>query len=237
MVMGAVDALTGTFLLPCPRARDRPVRLSAFRQIERLARRCAPGRVPRRVRVPVRGEHVGADRSRRARLGAARARRRHRLRQPHDLSPGRRRVELAALATARIDRGNGPGASSATRRTRRAPSPRRRSDCSRRPRDGGGRRPLPGVRVDVDQPRHAAARRRPVPLRRARRGRGPRLRAPMRCARSTSSGPSSARRRSTRSGSCSMDDQPFTPGRDAPRRPPAADHSEHGLSRRTAPHK
>jgi len=36
MVMGAVDALTGTFRLPCPRPGTARVRLSAFRQIERL---------------------------------------------------------------------------------------------------------------------------------------------------------------------------------------------------------
>jgi hypothetical protein len=36
MVMGAVDALTGTFRLPCPTHGTARVRLSAFRQIERL---------------------------------------------------------------------------------------------------------------------------------------------------------------------------------------------------------
>ena len=36
MVMGAVDALTGTFSLPCPAYGTARVRLSAFRQIERL---------------------------------------------------------------------------------------------------------------------------------------------------------------------------------------------------------
>jgi hypothetical protein len=35
--MGAVDALTGTFRLPCPAAGSSRVRLSSFREIERLA--------------------------------------------------------------------------------------------------------------------------------------------------------------------------------------------------------
>jgi hypothetical protein len=35
--MGGVDALTGTFRLPCPQHGTMPVRLSAFREIERLA--------------------------------------------------------------------------------------------------------------------------------------------------------------------------------------------------------
>jgi hypothetical protein len=34
--MGGVDALTGTFLLPCPRTGSSKVRLSSFREIERL---------------------------------------------------------------------------------------------------------------------------------------------------------------------------------------------------------
>src|SRR6476661_5994128 len=36
LVMGAVHALTGAFLLPCPTQGIVSVRLSAFRQIERL---------------------------------------------------------------------------------------------------------------------------------------------------------------------------------------------------------
>ena len=97
-----------------------------------------PGRAPRRSTAssspaPAAGEHVGARRSRRARLGAAR--------------PGRG-LTYVNLMTSRPDdladrahassrprgsaAGSGRGASSATSRTPRDPSPRRPSGCSSR---------------------------------------------------------------------------------------------------------
>ena len=81
------------------------------------SRRRAPGRVPRRVRVRLRRASIRPRQPRRARLGAARARRRH-VRQPHDLAAGARSPPSSATSPpAGSRRGSGRGPSSATRRS------------------------------------------------------------------------------------------------------------------------
>ena len=108
MVMGAVHALTGTFLLPCPAHGTVSVRLSAFRQIERLGGAAHPAVYRVEFECPCGAEHValiGHDALDWGPLGL-----------DDDtafvnLMTSRRddvASELAALVTARIDRGEWP---------------------------------------------------------------------------------------------------------------------------------
>lgn len=106
--MGEVDALTGTYRLPCPAQGTSRVRLSAFRQIERLAGPAHPAVYRVAFACGCGDEHVALvshDALDWAPLG---------------LDPGTAFVnlmtsrhddvasELAALATAHIDRGEWP---------------------------------------------------------------------------------------------------------------------------------
>lgn len=106
--MGAVDALTGTFRLPCPAQGTAAVRLSAFRQIERLGGAAHPAVYRVTFQCGCGGEHValighdaldwgplGLDDDT-AFLNLMTSRR-------EDVSS-----ELAALATTHIDRGEWP---------------------------------------------------------------------------------------------------------------------------------
>jgi len=108
MVMGDVDALTGTFRLPCPAHGTARVRLSAFRQIERLGGAAHPAVYRVIFQCGCGDEHValighdaldwellGLD-DETAFLNLMTSRR-------DDVAS-----ELAALATAHIDRGEWP---------------------------------------------------------------------------------------------------------------------------------
>ena len=106
--MGGVDALTGTFSLPCPTQGAARVRLSAFREIERLGGAAHPAVYRVAFACPCGGEHValighaaldweplGLD-DETAFVNLMTSRR-------DDVG-----VELAALATSHIDRGEWP---------------------------------------------------------------------------------------------------------------------------------
>ena len=108
MYMGAVDALTGTFRLPCPAHGSARVRLSAFRQIERLGGAAHPAVYRVRFQCGCGDEHValiahdaldwellGLD-DQTAFVNLMTSRR-------DDVAS-----ELAALATTHIDRGEWP---------------------------------------------------------------------------------------------------------------------------------
>jgi hypothetical protein len=106
--MGGVDALTGTYRLPCPAFGSARVRLSAFREIERLAGPCHPAVYRVAFACDCGGEHVALvahDALDWAPLG---------LDEDTafvNLMTSRRddvAAELAALATAHIDRGEWP---------------------------------------------------------------------------------------------------------------------------------
>jgi hypothetical protein len=108
MTMGEVDALTGTFRLPCPTHGVARVRLSAFRQIDRLAGPAHPAVYRVAFECACGDEHValvGQDALDRAPLG---------LDDETgfvNLMTSRRddvASELAALASAHIGRGEWP---------------------------------------------------------------------------------------------------------------------------------
>lgn len=131
--MGGVDALTGTYRLACPDAGSTArVRLSSFREIERLPGPAHPAVYRVSFSCGCGGEHVGLvghDALDWAPLGldddltyVNLMTSRH-----DDLA-----AELTGLASARIGRGSGHGASSATARPHHARSRRPRSGCSSR---------------------------------------------------------------------------------------------------------
>ena len=67
------DAFTTRYTFACPERGEARVALSSFRESS-ASRRRAPGRLPRRVRLPLRRGAPGLVVARRARLGAARPR-------------------------------------------------------------------------------------------------------------------------------------------------------------------
>ena len=108
LVMGAVHALTGAFLLPCPTQGIVSVRLSAFRQIERLGGAAHPAVYHVGFACPCGEEHValmGHDALDWGSVGLDDDTAFVNLMtsQRDDVAS-----ELVALATARIDRGEWP---------------------------------------------------------------------------------------------------------------------------------
>ena len=108
LVMGAVHALTGAFLLPCPTQGIVSVRLSAFRQIERLGGAAHPAVYHVGFACPCGEEHValmGHDALDWGSVGLDDDTAFVNLMTSHrdDVAS-----ELVALATARIDRGEWP---------------------------------------------------------------------------------------------------------------------------------
>lgn len=106
--MGGVDALTGTFRLPCPARGSCSVRLSAFREIERLGGAAHPAVYRVSFSCGCGDEHValiGHDALDWAPLGLDEGTAFVNLMTSRrdDVAP-----ELAALATAHIDRGEWP---------------------------------------------------------------------------------------------------------------------------------
>lgn len=106
--MGEVDALTGTFRLPCPGHGTARVRLSAFREIERLAGSAHPAVYRVAFACACGDEHValvahGALDWAPLGLDDGTAFVNLMTSQRDDV-----RSELAALATAKIDRGQWP---------------------------------------------------------------------------------------------------------------------------------
>ncbi len=108
MVMGGVDPLTGTYRLPCPTAGSTRVRLSSFREIERIAGTAHPAVYRVVFACPCGGEHValvGHDALDWAPLGLDEGV------TYVNLMTSRRddlASELTGLATARIGRGEWP---------------------------------------------------------------------------------------------------------------------------------
>ena len=106
--MGGVDALTGTFRLPCPIHGTASVRLSAFREIERLAGSAHPAIYRVAFSCACGDDHValiGHDTLDWSPLGLDEGT------AFVNLMTSRRddvAVELAALATTHIDRGEWP---------------------------------------------------------------------------------------------------------------------------------
>jgi hypothetical protein len=106
--MGGVDALTGTFRLPCPAHGTASVRLSAFREIERLAGSAHPAVYRVAFSCPCGDDHValiGHDTLDWSPLGLDEGT------AFVNLMTSRRddvAVELAAVATTHIDRGEWP---------------------------------------------------------------------------------------------------------------------------------
>jgi len=106
--MGGVDALTGTFRLPCPTHGTASVRLSAFREIERLAGSAHPAVYRVAFSCPCGDDHVtliGHDTLDWSPLGLDEGT------AFVNLMTSRRddvAVELAAVATTHIDRGEWP---------------------------------------------------------------------------------------------------------------------------------
>lgn len=106
--MGEVDALTGTFRLPCPTHGTASVRLSAFREIERLAGAAHPAVYRVAFACPCGDDHValiGHDTLDWSPLGLDEGT------AFVNLMTSRRddvAVELAAVATTHIDRGEWP---------------------------------------------------------------------------------------------------------------------------------
>jgi hypothetical protein len=106
--MGEVDALTGTFRLPCPTHGTASVRLSAFREIERLAGAAHPAVYRVAFACPCGDDHValiGHDTLDWSPLGLDDGT------AFVNLMTSRRddlAAELAALATTHIDRGEWP---------------------------------------------------------------------------------------------------------------------------------
>ena len=173
----SVDALTATYRLPCPGGGTSCVRLSSFREIERLPGPSHPALYRIVYRCSCGDDHValvGHDELDWSPLG---------------LDGG---VTYVNLMTSRHDdlvrRADGAGVP-ADRQGRVAVEllllPRGRAP-TRHPvglpparaggRDRRGRDRLPGLRLDDDQPRQPAPRRRAVPLGRERRRRRPRVR-------------------------------------------------------------
>jgi hypothetical protein len=106
--MGGVDALTGAFRLPCPTHGTASVRLSAFREIERLAGSAHPAVYRVAFSCPCGDDHVtliGHDTLDWSPLGLDEGT------AFVNLMTSRRddvAVELAAVATTHIDRGEWP---------------------------------------------------------------------------------------------------------------------------------
>ena len=167
--MGDVDALTGRYRLPCPTTGTCGVRLSSFREIERLPGAAHPAVYRVAFACTCGDEHtalVGHDALDWAPLGLTE---RGLVRQPHDV-PRRTSSPIELLRdraprTSAVARGR--GASSATSRTRPAGDAVGVPPARPVRRRARARRPLPGLRVDFGQPRHAVPRGRPVPLGRA----------------------------------------------------------------------
>ena len=173
----SVDALTATYRLPCPEGGTSRVRLSSFREIERLPGPSHPALYRIVYRCSCGGDHValvGHDELDWSPLGLDGGVTYVNLMTSRhdDLS-----VELTELASQRIGRGEWPWSffcylEDAPRPV--TPSAFRLLEQSVETVARRGR--LPGLRLDDDQPRQPVPRRRAVPLGRERRRRRPRLR-------------------------------------------------------------
>ena len=173
----SVDALTATYRLPCPDGGTSRVRLSSFREIERLPGPSHPALYRIVYRCSCGDEHValvGHDELDWAPLGLdGGVTYVNLMTSRHDDLVGRAdgarvpadRQGRVALELLLLPRGR-----AATRHAVGVPPARAVG------RDRRGRGRLPGLRLDDDQPRQPAPRRRPVPFGRERRRRRPRLR-------------------------------------------------------------